>query len=57
MKKIYQSPETILVKVVNTQHLLEASQGGVGTGGAPGDEYTSADVSYGRSSSLWDDED
>ena len=56
MKKIYQSPETILVKVVNTQHLLEASQGGVATGGAPGDEYTSTDVSYGRSS-LWDDED
>ncbi|MBQ7509653.1 MAG: hypothetical protein IJT53_01910 [Prevotella sp.] len=57
MKKIYQSPETILVKVVNTQHLLEASQGGVATGGTPGDEYTSTDVSYGRSSSLWDDED
>ena len=47
----------IFVKVVNTQHLLEASPGGVATGGAPGDEYTSTDVSYGRRSSLWDDED
>lgn len=56
MKKTYQSPETKKVRVHITHHLLDASQGGVATGGAPGNEYNGSDVSYGRSStSLWND--
>ena len=58
MKKTYQSPETREVKFLISQYLLVQSEvGGVATGGTPGDEYTSTDVSYGRrGSSLWDDD-
>ena len=56
MKKTYQSPVMNVVKVVIAQRLLEASRGGVATGGTLGNDYVSTDVSYSRRRSLWDDD-
>ena len=58
MKKTYQSPVLNIVKVVSTNQLLNASPGGVQTGGTPGDEYTSTDKNYSRQSfNVWGDDD
>ena len=56
MKKIYQAPEMIVVKVGTTLHIL-AGSGGVANGDSVGNEYLGSDVSYGRGYSVWDDED
>ena len=53
MKKIYQAPEMIVVKIGTTLHILAGS----GVGDSVGNEYTDTDVSYGRGYSVWDDED
>lgn len=50
--KTYIKPNTDITKVNFEGHLLAGTA--VQTGGAPKDEYTSTDESFGKSSSLWD---
>ena len=58
MKKTYQKPIIDMVSVTVTSHLLDASQGGVATGGTLGNGYNPDDVNYSRhGSDLWDDDD
>ena len=59
MKKTYQSPAMNVVKITAGQVMQVASPSGVQTGGAPHNEYSEGDVSYGRrSSGFWEgDED
>ncbi len=56
MKKIYQIPETNVLRV-ETQQMIAQSQGGVATGDGLGEAYDPNAPSYSRNSgSVWDDE-
>ncbi len=47
-------PETGMTQIKIAHNILGAS--GVETGGAPHDVYSSEDVTYSRSNTIWDDE-
>jgi len=53
MKKTYLNPEMEIV-MLETLQMIAASQGGVSTGGKPGEEYTEGDTTY---SPEYEDED
>ena len=55
MKKTYINPSMEIVKINATSQLLSGS--GIETGGTPGEEYTSTDVSYSRGFDFDDEED
>ena len=53
--KTYRKPEINITKIMTEDCLLQGGSG-VKTGGNPGEEYTPTDPTFGKQSSLWDND-